>query len=161
MAHVSRNGITEEYSAALRATSTGFRRRSGSGFQRVEGASTPTSLRKWWSNGLRSGTDLHAAHGVYGDSRRSSAAIGELGVSAILQNTVRRSGPAAIEQPRHPSPAKVSSPHHASLHIACDCHNGDEAVIKAVRDPPPQACWVSNDAGLHLATTSILQRSQA
>lgn len=42
---------------------------------------------------LRAGKDLDAAHGVYGDPRRSSAALGELGVDAIVAKTV-----AAIRQ---------------------------------------------------------------
>ncbi|MGE5667287.1 MAG: creatininase family protein [Betaproteobacteria bacterium] len=42
---------------------------------------------------LRAGKDLDAAHGVYGDPRRSSAALGELGVDAIIAKTV-----AAIRQ---------------------------------------------------------------
>ena len=42
---------------------------------------------------LRAGKDLDAAHGVYGDPRRSSAALGELGVDAIVTRTV-----AAIRQ---------------------------------------------------------------
>jgi creatinine amidohydrolase len=37
---------------------------------------------------LRAGRDLDAAHGVYGDPRRSSAALGELGVDAIVARTV-------------------------------------------------------------------------
>lgn len=42
---------------------------------------------------LHAGRDLDAAHGVYGDPRRSSAALGELGVNAIVAKSV-----AAIRQ---------------------------------------------------------------
>ncbi|MGC1819038.1 MAG: creatininase family protein [Casimicrobiaceae bacterium] len=42
---------------------------------------------------LRAGKDLDAAHGVYGDPRRSSAELGQLGVDAIVSRTV-----AAIRQ---------------------------------------------------------------
>ncbi len=42
---------------------------------------------------LRAGKDLDAAHGVYGDPRRSSAELGQLGVDAIVSHTV-----AAIRQ---------------------------------------------------------------
>jgi creatinine amidohydrolase/Fe(II)-dependent formamide hydrolase-like protein len=42
---------------------------------------------------LRAGKDLDAAHGVYGDPRRSSAALGELGVDVIIARSV-----AAIRQ---------------------------------------------------------------
>ena len=42
---------------------------------------------------MRAGKDLDAAHGVYGDPRRSSAALGELGVDLIIARSV-----AAIRQ---------------------------------------------------------------
>ncbi|HEV2220963.1 MAG TPA: creatininase family protein [Casimicrobiaceae bacterium] len=42
---------------------------------------------------LRAGKDFDAAHGVYGDPRRSSAELGQLGVDAIVSRTV-----AAIRQ---------------------------------------------------------------
>ena len=37
---------------------------------------------------LRAGRDLDAAHGVYGDPRRSSAGLGKLGADGIVQKTV-------------------------------------------------------------------------
>ena len=37
---------------------------------------------------LAAGTGLDAAHGVYGDPRRSSAALGQLGLDAIVRRTV-------------------------------------------------------------------------
>lgn len=39
------------------------------------------------SDGLRSGAHLDAADGVYGDPRRSSAALGQLGVDDIIKRT--------------------------------------------------------------------------
>ncbi|HEX4765309.1 MAG TPA: creatininase family protein [Lichenihabitans sp.] len=52
------------------------------------------------ADGLRSGTHLDAAHGVYGDPRRSSAELGQLAVDEIVKKTteviradVKKSGP--------------------------------------------------------------------
>ena len=53
------------------------------------------------ADALKTGADLDAAHGVYGDPRRSSAAVGQLGVDAIVAQTTTAIK-AAIDQPRHP-----------------------------------------------------------
>ena len=53
------------------------------------------------ADGLRTGADLDAAHGVYGNPRRSSAALGDLAVAAIVEKTVDAIR-AAVAQPRHP-----------------------------------------------------------
>jgi creatinine amidohydrolase/Fe(II)-dependent formamide hydrolase-like protein len=45
----------------------------------------PSLVRK---DRLAAGDDLDAAHGVYGDPRRASAALGELGVDAIVAQAV-------------------------------------------------------------------------
>ena len=37
---------------------------------------------------LKAGTELDAAHGVYGDPRRSSAEVGQLGADAVVNETV-------------------------------------------------------------------------
>ncbi|HSQ81806.1 MAG TPA: creatininase family protein [Casimicrobiaceae bacterium] len=50
-------------------------------------------LRLVRMDALRAGKDLDAAHGVYGDPRRSSAALGQLGVDAIVAKSA-----AAIRQ---------------------------------------------------------------
>ncbi len=48
-------------------------------------AIAPNSVRQ---QGLKAGVDLDAAHGVYGDPRRSSAEMGRLGQEAIVRKTV-------------------------------------------------------------------------
>ena len=58
----------------------------------------PRSVR---ADALRAGSDLDAAHGVYGDPRRSSAAMGQLAVDAIVKDTTAAIR-AAIDRPRHP-----------------------------------------------------------
>jgi len=37
---------------------------------------------------LSSGADLDAAHGVYGDPRRASAELGEIGINLIVTKSV-------------------------------------------------------------------------
>ena len=48
-------------------------------------AIAPGSVRQ---DRLKAGTELDAAHGVYGDPRRSSAAMGQLGADAVVSGTV-------------------------------------------------------------------------
>lgn len=50
---------------------------------------------------LRSGTDLDAAHGVYGDPRRSNPEMGKLAVESIVAQTTAAIR-SAVERPRHP-----------------------------------------------------------
>jgi creatinine amidohydrolase len=45
----------------------------------------PADVRQ---GGLKAGSDLDAAHGVYGDPRRSNAEVGKLGAEGIVHNTV-------------------------------------------------------------------------
>ena len=52
------------------------------------------------AEGLRTGSHLDAADGVYGDPRRSSAAMGELAAAAIVDQTVAAIK-AATDRPRH------------------------------------------------------------
>ncbi len=53
------------------------------------------------TEGLRSGANLDAAHGVYGDPRRSSAEVGRLAVDSIVADTTAAIK-AAIDRPRRP-----------------------------------------------------------
>ena len=53
------------------------------------------------SDGLRSGSDLDAAHGVYGDPRRSSAELGQSAVEAIVDKTAAAIR-LAVDRARHP-----------------------------------------------------------
>ena len=50
---------------------------------------------------LAAGTDLDAAHGVYGDPRRSSAEMGRLGADAVVDRTVAAVRAAMARDP-HP-----------------------------------------------------------
>jgi creatinine amidohydrolase/Fe(II)-dependent formamide hydrolase-like protein len=60
-------------------------------------AIAPAAVRE---EGLKAGTDLDAAHGVYGDPRRSSAAVGQIGADAIVARTVSAIRAATARDPR-------------------------------------------------------------
>ena len=51
-------------------------------------------------DGLKTGADLDAAHGVYGDPRRSSAEMGRLGAEEIVRRTVTAIKAAVERRPR-------------------------------------------------------------